>query len=832
MNLERLLRNGPRFPTITRENALDYTSESYRTPYPVFKNMTVADHVVTIVKNHGFTDEDISKKLTKILEVFPLVMSVFHNGRRVWYYVYNSGRRSVVRWAFSHRIRNFDVSVIPDLSMAMDFNGNSMLMDYSVSPELLQLALKNDFVATVSLLCFTNKFDGNSLLHFHTRIGNNLNAPHFLYMVADIIFKTVERRSFIADYIGLPDANVVNYASKTPLHQAIISDNPEAVMFLIGFFGAFWFTKGFVRNSTSDTFEVPYVDIAEDLGSMSCSKVLTFAKKEYEIKKNVDTNFLHADTNCSICAETVETSPVQNNNWYRLDCDHHIHCYCLMKLCASGMKMACPECRHPFNEEMLKRSPPTIIRWANIKTETEENTYQYCKKRMETALRTILHHQRQVLPPAEVEGEVETMQVATTSSAPNEDEDIVSRLASMGTIVISSQQEQEQEEQPTDVIIPSPSHLIPPPSFPPPPTYEQVVVARDGSAPSTSRPTPRASLIRHANHHAARHIGSNTRINGRSVRRRLDFTDYGMSVCSSRTRMMFEEIVNIIRQKNNIRDARLGGRRHNDRSIHSTSYRKLVAAAITVNAGFSVHNNSAESLAIIRGIAEASVSRRPPSYVELFGDPVTNSRASPYLISDGENNFSANSLKFDQGVQLDSKLDYLCVPLEDLSMFERGNLCLILDYIYGILCLGPQTFNPKTFSEELGRLVSDAFINNQGREHVCNSPEMRAYIIESFTDFIFLVINNTFKSNALHCMRKYIELHKEYVESLTETNPVQLEVLTAMEHRWNMLFMEQNNGRGLIRVKKAALVNSAYGVCKTGATSLLDLVVAVCNAIL
>ncbi|MPC62589.1 RING finger containing E3 ubiquitin-protein ligase [Portunus trituberculatus] len=309
-----------------------------------------------------------------------------------------------------------------------------------------------------------------------------------------------------------------------------------------------------------------------------------------------------------------------------------------------------------------------------------------------------------------------------------------------------------------------------------------------------------------------------TNNSGRNVRRRISLTEYGIS----RTRLLFEEVVDVIRRQNDERDARRKGQQRNDRCVSPTHWRELLAAAIAVNSSFTSESNN-NNHPDLRGIATA-IHYTLPTYEDLFGD----CRNFAYLSQRGrEDNFQINSARFDRALRLDSMMNYNCVPWEDLASFETNKLHWILDYVYGVLILGMGPFNPRSFCEEMGNLVSDALNDTTGGEALRNNSWTRIILADILTRFFFSVVMNAYRSNAIYWMRGYIDD--------ADVGTVERESVIAMEDRWNRLYNEQNEWRGRIKLMKTSLISRAHshcGVCKTGAYALVDLVIAVCNTII
>ena len=85
-------------------------------------------------------------------------------------------------------------------------------------------------------------------------------------------------------------------------------------------------------------------------------------------------------------------------------------------------------------------------------------------------------------------------------------------------------------------------------------------------------------------------------------------------------------------------------------------------------------------------------------------------------------------------------------------------------------------------------------------------------------------------------MRHFIDHQKSIMGAVPGALvAAEAEIVIAMEARWNRLYNIQRSGRYQLGCKKFNLsnvMNSAYGVCRNSADSLLSLVACVCNVIL
>ena len=299
------------------------------------------------------------KEMEKVLSKFPKILFSKHEGRLLWSWVCCSSRPDIVNFFIrcENRASNRDMSVLPQWDTPIDAVGNGLLMAPVSIPNIVHLTNHFDIEELVN---YKNKKNGNNFFHYHcmqtmeggTRSSSSSLSNQTLLWVA-------EMRRNVAVGFELPDVNLLNKALRTPLQEAIATDNVITARYMIEEFGAAWFEKCCVFVDGADVAtDMTYVEYATYMNSPKCKKLLEEVATEYLIEPNaVPTNITPF---CSVCA--TEGVDNEEEEWYSLDCPHCMHCQCLMKLCALSTQLVCPECREPLGDAIESRSPPTVYR--------------------------------------------------------------------------------------------------------------------------------------------------------------------------------------------------------------------------------------------------------------------------------------------------------------------------------------------------------------------------------------------------------------------------------------------------------------------------------------
>ena len=351
-------------PRPRRDGSADPDGVVYQSPSRILGGCTPVEHVMKILtadRPVSISDTvNMEKEMKKVLSDFPKVLFSWHEGRLLWSWVCCSSRVDVVR--FLIKTNNNDANnILPTWDTPIDVEGNGLLMAPVSIPNFICLA---NYLDIEQLINYKNKKNGNNFFHYHCIQGGSMTSSlsnETLLLVAEMR-RNAAVGSDMPDVCllnDLPDVNLPNDALRTPLQEAIATDNVITARYMIEEFGAAWFEKCCVFVDGADVAtDMTYAEYATYMNSPRCKKLLEKVATEYLIEPNaVPTNVTPF---CSVCATEGVGNGVEE--WYSLDCPHCMHCQCLMKLCALSTQLVCPECREPLGDAIESRSPPTVYR--------------------------------------------------------------------------------------------------------------------------------------------------------------------------------------------------------------------------------------------------------------------------------------------------------------------------------------------------------------------------------------------------------------------------------------------------------------------------------------
>ena len=372
-----------------REGRADPNGPVYHCPSRKLGGCTPVDYVMkflAIDRPISISDTvEMEKGMKKVLSEFPKVLFSTYKGRVLWSWVCCSSRIDVVRFLIDNYYN--DTSIFPLEDTPIDTVGNGLLMAPVSIPNIVYLT---NYLDIEELMSYKNKKNGNNFFHYHCT--QTMEGGGSLSLSNQTLLWVAEMRRNVAVGFDLPDVNLLNTASRTPLQEAIAKDNAIAAKYMIEEFGAAWFEKCCVMVDGADVAtDMTYVEYATYMNSPRCEKLL----KEVAIDYLIEPNTTSTDIPPSICCVCF-TEDDEGQEWYSLDCHHYLHCRCLMKLCALSTQLVCPECREPLGDVIESKSPPTVYRRATPKQIHEEESLSTINRRERMSRYARATHRRQM----------------------------------------------------------------------------------------------------------------------------------------------------------------------------------------------------------------------------------------------------------------------------------------------------------------------------------------------------------------------------------------------------------------------------------------------------
>ena len=298
---------------------------------------------------------------------------------------------------------------------------------------------------------------------------------------------------------------------------------------------------------------------------------------------------------------------------------------------------------------------------------------------------------------------------------------------------------------------------------------------------------------------------------------------YGVNL----SEMLFSELLSAIRARAQCRDSR-------GISTICDKYWSIIAASRTVANGFTSERNpkiTIDSQELFRKLENRN---NTLSYRDLFGDVNTNGR----VLDEGEV-FARRSGEFDTQIRNDARMAGTGIAMEDVEKFERDKLKKLFEFLHSFL-YRDFTSEQQSISlsmVDLSALITDILckgsLNEDGQP--IEIPRLfREQLLHTVTSWLLLPVIERYQYNALIWMRTYI-MASYPARMQQRTSEADAKVANAMKSRWLRLHSEHQQRRtDMVSRNKALanLMNTAHGICRKGAESLLNLVIYTCNVML